>query len=306
MPLLVIQTPLKSIQKYAELVLLAGAVMQLIACVQLPPSAQASQMPPAPIGEVKGAAVQHTTASAIGVMQRATVVLPANATGGAIFVGTFANIPKDIKGQVPVVVFMHGSSGLELKAIGEWQLWLASLGVASVAPDSFALPDRITYKSPVGKDVYEKIHALRASEIALAVQALKSATWVDANRLVLAGTSEGGPAVARYNGKEFAGRILYSWSCENNYFVEGHRTATLTEPTLNVMSSTDVFFSPSNSWLGNPAAKGFCADALKDNKQATIVLIPGAPHTLLNLPATRNATAGFLRDLFKLRDANGS
>jgi dienelactone hydrolase len=293
-----IRTHLKSAQKYAKLALLASTVTQLLACAQMPPAAQAPQLPPTPIGEVKGSAAQHTAASAVGVMQRAVVVLPANATGGAVFVGTLANMPKDVKGQIPVV-FMHGSSGLELKAIGEWQLWLASLGVASVAPDSFALPDRITYKSPVGKDVYEKIHALRASEVGLAVQALNSMPWADKSRLVLAGTSEGGPAVARYNGKEFAGRILYSWSCENNYFVDGHRTAPLTQPILNVMSSTDIFFSPSNTWLGNAAAKGFCADALKDNKQATIVLIPGAPHTLLNLPATRHATAGFLRDLLK-------
>lgn len=71
------------------------------------------------------------------------------------------------------------------------------------------------------------------------------------------------------------------------------------QPVLNVMSSTDVFFSPSNTWLGNGAAKGYCGDALKDHKQAVMVLIPGAPHTLLNLPAARNATAGFVRDVLK-------
>jgi dienelactone hydrolase len=300
MPMQAIRTTLKLLQKYAQLALLVGSVTQLLACAQTPPATQAPLPPNAPIGEIKGMATQHTAASAIGVMQRAAVVLPASATGGALFVGTFANMPKDIKGRVPIVVFMHGSSGLELKAIGEWQAWLAALGVASIAPDSFALPDRITYKSPVGKGVYEKIHALRASEITLAVQAIKSLPWADASRLVLAGTSEGGPAVARYDGKEFAGRMLYSWSCENNYFVENHRTAPLTQPVLNIMSSTDVFFSPSNTWLGNTAAKGYCADALKDNKQATIVLIPGAPHTLLNLPATRHSTAGFLKDLLKL------
>ena len=275
----------------------AALVAALVAaCAPLP---AVQPQPPVPVGEVKGSATQHTVASSIGVAQRATVVLPASATGGVAYVGSLANAPKDTKARVPVVVFLHGSSGLELKAIGEWQLWLASLGVASIAPDSFALPDRITYKSPVGKDVYEKIHALRASEIPLAVQALLTAPWADMSRVVLAGTSEGGPAVARYTGNEFAGRMLYSWSCENNYFVENHRTAAQALPVLNVMSSTDVFFSPSNSWLGNSAAKGYCGDALKDNKQATIVLIPGAPHTLLNLPAARNATAGFVRDVLK-------
>ncbi len=274
--------------------LLAACAQTATAPAQTPPPPK-----PAPVGEVKGTAAQHTAASAADVTQRAAVVLPASVTGGAPYVGTLANAPKVTQGKAPVVVFLHGSSGLGLKAIGEWQLYLASLGVASIAPDSFALPGRITYTSPVGKDVYEKIHALRASEIPLALQALRAAPWADTTRLVLAGTSEGGPAVARHVGNEFAGRMLYSWSCEDNYFVQNHRTATLTQPVLNVMSLTDVYFSPSNAWLGNSAAKGYCADALKDNKQAVIVLIPGAPHTLLNLPAARHATASFVRDVLK-------
>lgn len=257
-----------------------------------------AQVPPA--GEVKGSALQHTVASAEEVVQRAAVVLPASVTGSAVYVGAFRDAPREVKTRAPVVVFLHGSSGLGLKAIGEWQQWLASLGVASIAPDSFALPDRVTYTSPVDKSMYEKIHALRASEIALAVKALRSAAWADTTRMVLAGASEGAPAVARHAGDEFAGRIIYSWSCENNYFVQEHRTALAREqPTLNIMSATDVFFSPSNGWLGNPSAKGHCGDALKDSKQASIVLIPGAPHTLINLPAARHATVGFLRDLLK-------
>lgn len=254
----------------------------------------------APAGEVKGSALVHTPESARAVIQGAALVLPAAVTGGAVYAGPLRDAPRDVKAKVPVVVFLHGSSGLGLKAIGEWQQWLATLGVASIAPDSFGLPDRVTYKSPVGKDVYEKIHALRLSEVALAVQALQTAPWADTTRMVLAGTSEGATSVARYTGGEFAGRIIYSWSCENNYFVQEHRTALPKDkPVLNVMSATDVFFSPSNAWLGNPAAKGNCGDALKDNTQASVVLIPGAPHTLINLPPARHATAGFVRDVLK-------
>jgi dienelactone hydrolase len=254
----------------------------------------------APAGEIKGTASQHTAASAAGAVKSAAVVLPSSATGGAVYAGTFADAPTQAAKRVPVVVFLHGSSGLGLKAIGEWQQWLATQGIASIAPDSFALPDRITYKSPIDKDSYEKIHALRASEIGLATNALRAAPWADSARMVLAGTSEGGPAVARYAGTEFLGRMLYSWSCENNYFVQEHRTAAMpAQPILNVMSATDVFFSSNNAWLGNPQAKGHCGDALKDNKAASIVLVPGAPHTLLNLPAARHATLGFLRDLLK-------
>ena len=247
-----------------------------------------------PKGEVKGSAFVHTDQSLASAVQQAALVLPASATGQDIFSGKFANAPPT-KGRVPVVLFLHGSSGLSLKAIGEWQLWLASQGVASIAPDSFALPDRVTYTSPIDKETYERIHALRNSEITAALTALRNATWADQNRLILAGASEGAVPIARYTGKEFAGRLVYSWSCEDNYFVNTPQNAFEAEkPVLNVISSVDPYFSPSNPWLGNPNAKGHCADALKENKNATIVLIPGAPHTLLNLPAARNATAAFI------------
>jgi hypothetical protein len=65
---------------------------------------------------------------------------------------------------------------------------------------------------------------------------------------------------------------------------------------LNVVSSVDPYFSQTNSWLGNSWAKGHCADALMDNRKATIVLIPGAPHTLINLPQARSATAAFVAE----------
>ncbi len=251
----------------------------------------------APAGETKGTGLVHTPESGRKAIDNAQIGLPGRVTSGAPYLGPLAQAPRTMSTvRAPVVVFLHGSSGLGLAAIGEWQRWLASLGIASIAPDSFAVPDRMTYKSPIAKDLYEKIHDLRASEIALALDALKNQPWADTTRLVLAGTSEGAPAVARHAGLEFAGRILFAWSCEDNYFVTGHRTALVPErPVLNVISSTDPFFSAENAWLGNPQARGHCAGAFKAHKQASVVLIPGAPHTLLNLPAARHPVEGFLK-----------
>ena len=251
-----------------------------------------------PQGVIKGSALVHTAESAKAVVAGAQVALPASVTGGLPFAGPFRSLPTNTQGRVPVVVFLHGSSGLKLAAILEWQQWLASQGVASIAPDSFGLPDRLTYSSPIAKDTYEKVHALRASEIGMAVAALQGLPWADTRQLILAGSSEGSPAVARHSGEGFLGKVMFAWSCENNYFVEAHQTFVHKDlPALNIISNTDPFFSSSNSWLGNPAAKGHCAAAFKGNSRASVVLLPDAPHTLINLPAARQALMGFLREV---------
>jgi hypothetical protein len=278
---------------------IASLVAVCLLVLQAQAFGQTSASAPAPAGSVKGTAFAHDAASRQGLMANANVALPASLTGGAIYFGKPDAAPATAGRRAPVVVFLHGSSGLGLKAIEEWQRWLAGIGIASIAPDSFALPDRLTYQSPIGRDIYERIHALRASEIAAATAAVTAAPWADATRLALAGTSEGAVAVARHGGADYRGRIIFSWSCEDNYFVETHATAAPDLPVLNVISMTDPYFSPSNAWLRNPAARGHCGAALATAKDATVVLIAGAPHTLINLVAARNAAEGFLRRILK-------
>ncbi len=254
-----------------------------------------------PQGEIKPGALVHTPESSQQVIAGAQVALPASLTQAGIYLGPLKDAPPVNKSQVPVVMFMHGSSGLGLKAIGEWQRWLAGMGVASIAPDSFGLKNRMTYNSPIDKVNYEKVHALRASEIALTVQTLRNLAWADPAKWVLAGTSEGAVSVARHTGQEFIGRILFAWGCEDNYFVQSHRTAIPDgQPVLNIISSSDPYFSPSNSWIGNPSAAGHCGSALKTNQKASVVLIPGGPHTVLMFPQAKGPVEGFLKDLFKI------
>lgn len=257
-----------------------------------------------PTGRIEGTAWQHTPASLATSVARAALVLPERATGGARYTGAFSARPATQGQAGPVVLFLHGSSGLGLSAIATWQQWLADQGIASLAPDSFALPERVTYQSPISAQDYERIHALRGSEIAPALAALQAQTWADARRIVLAGTSEGAVAVARYAGDGVAARMVFSWSCEANYFVQAPRNAFAPgQPVLNLISSTDPYFSRSNPWLGAAEAQGHCATALKDNPRASVLLIPNAPHTLLNWPAAQDAVAGFLRRALAERSA---
>lgn len=278
------------------LALLSGCAHQAITA-PTPVAAPA----PAPQGELKGTAWLHSAESLRAAVQHGRLVLPAAVAGGAVYVGRLDRAPATAGARVPVVVFLHGSSGLALPAIEAWQRSLAQMGVASLAPDSFTLPDRITYTSPVSREVYERVHALRMSEAVAAVAAVREAAWADPGRVVLAGTSEGATSVARYSGPGVMGRIIYAWSCEDNYFVAAARNhVPASQPVLNVISVTDPFFSPSNPWLDNPRAQGHCGVALRGHKQSQVVLVPDAPHTLLTLPQTQQATTGFLKTLWGL------
>lgn len=242
-----------------------------------------------------GHATQHTPQSLAASWDKAFVVLPRPLDGA--FEGVLQDVPKMLAPKsIPLVVFLHGSSGFN-PAIRELARFFAGLGVGFLAPDSFQLPDRMTYTSPIARDEYEKVHAMRLAELNNAVDHLPSLPWFS-GQFIIAGTSEGGVSAARYHTRENyreQGRILFSWSCEDNYHVVAHRTDIPNDmPVLNIMSATDKFFSPANSYLDNPHALGYAGKALAKNSQASIVLIPGAPHTLLNLPQAHDAERAFL------------
>ncbi len=250
-------------------------------------------------GTLTGSVFEHTPETLAKTWDEALLILPQ--AKGATPCVTAPSVAK-AAGKYPVVLFSHGSSGIT-PAIREFATWLASdLGVATVIPDSTKTEDRLAYSSPVARDAYEKIHAMRLAELVYASLQLKSAAWFNGN-YVVAGTSEGGVAAARFSPDSEAvsekGKIIFSWSCEPNYFVEAPGNVFgKNEPVLSVMSLNDKYFGRGNSYLDNPKAYGYPHEALKDNPAAALVLIPEAPHTLLNLVQTHGAVAAFLSRVF--------
>lgn len=244
-------------------------------------------------GKVMGHVDQHTPATLKATFEKAYVALKLD--DGSVYTGTLDQLPT-VTHKLPTVLFMHGSSGVN-PAIREFAQHLAQMGWALIAPDSMQTEDRITYSSPIARETYEKIHALRYEELQYAVQHVKALPFLG-NCLVLAGTSEGGVSVARFENQseiQESARLILSWSCENNYHVTEHRTRIPQDcPVLNIMSGTDPYFSRANSYLDNDSALGHAAQTLKDHKDATIVLLPGAPHTLFNLPQARTLIDAFL------------
>ena len=201
-----------------------------------------------------------------------------------------------VAGRLPLVILMHGSSGLGLAAVGQFGAWLAGQGIAVIAPDSFATPDRLTYVSPVPAAVTERIHALRLEELAHALGQARALPWVDPARIVIAGSSEGAVPVGRIAPTpEPAGRIITSWGCEAGYFVDAPRLAIPRDAhVLTVIASRDPFFSPLNPWSAGFAISGNCAGALRMHADATSVTISTDQHTLLGHPLAREAVAAFL------------
>ncbi|PWC56744.1 hypothetical protein TSO221_01140 [Azospirillum sp. TSO22-1] len=273
--------------------------------------------------EIKGSVLEPSPANLARTWDGANVVLPAALAGGALWQGrlrdmpaaagrspdamagrspdaTVVRSPDATVVRSPVVVVMHGSSGVA-GFIKDYQVWLAVvLGLPSVAPDSMAIPDRLTYTSPVGKDVYERVHDLRLAELRHALAQVATLPWADPERVGIVGTSEGAVPVARLPEAGPAARIVYSWSCETNYFVEEPRTAIPREtPVLSVIASRDPYFSPDNPWNTAYAVKGHCAEALKTHAGAAVLLLASDKHTVMNTPEARDAARAFLARTLK-------
>ena len=159
--------------------------------------------------------------------------------------------------------------------------------------------DRITYTSPVARSDYEAVHSMRSEELLYCANKLFAEPWF-AGTYAVAGTSEGGVAAARFDSQNLQirekAKLIFSWSCESNYHVEVPRSVLPDDlPVLNVMSLADKYFSSANSYLNNGAAFGYAREALKNNPNASILLLPQAPHTLLNLPQVHAAAAEILQ-----------
>lgn len=233
-------------------------------------------------------------------LAQAEVSLPPLA-GGEVWFGQLAALAEPpAQPPRPLLLFLHGSSGLN-EQTQSYQRWLSSeLGLATLAPDSFARAARPRYQSPATREEYEAVHRLRLDEIRAALAALPRLPWVDASRLLLAGSSEGAVAVARWRGAEFLGRLIYSWPCEDNYFVDRADNGFERDcPILNILSGHDPYFSADSPLNRGLPVLGHSGRALRDAPRAKLFILPHAPHTLYNLPTARAHARRFLHALLR-------
>ncbi len=200
-----------------------------------------------------------------------------------------------IESRISTVLFMHGSIGL--KKGKTYRKWIVEeAGFIFFAPNSFKIQNRPTYISPAKVSSYEKVHRVRQAEIHYNLKKLKNISFIDDKHIFLMGNSEGGLAAAAYKGREFKGRIVTAYSCENGYYSSDFKLgAKKTEPFLNIIGTHDEYFANSSKTNKNYHVEGHCTKALRKHKNAKVILLPQTKHDITQNIYVKEEIVSFLK-----------
>ncbi|AOJ04002.1 hypothetical protein WS70_19065 [Burkholderia mayonis] len=196
--------------------------------------------------------------------------------------------------KLPVVLHMHGAYG-----IGECEEVMAAisneLGLAFVAPDSFARKYRRSncIAGTIESGTFPPADIYRRAEILHAFSELKKTPWVDANRIILSGYSEGGEAVAVWGHLvPCCAAIVTAWSCcapaEWNWADGLRLRADL--PVLQVIADGDP-------WFDRPGWHPALLEARESFEQ--VIVVGSTLHEVYRLEAAQQAYRRFMGKLGK-------
>lgn len=197
--------------------------------------------------------------------------------------------------KIPTVLFMHGSAGLNKgKTYRKWIVEEA--GFIFFAPNSFKIENRPTYNSPAKISAYEKVHKVRQAEIHYNLGKLKNVSFIDDAHIFLMGNSEGGLAAAAFKGREFKGRIVTAYSCENGYYSSNFTLgAKKSEPFLNIIGTHDEYFANESDTNKNHEVQGHCTKALRKYKKAKVIILPQTKHDITQNIYVKDEIISFLK-----------
>ena len=195
--------------------------------------------------------------------------------------------------QVPLVVFLHGCAGVGLVEHRVARL-LDDAGYATLVVNSFARNVRqanCNYQT-YAAGMFPPAYLYRRAELIYAVSRVRSLPWVDPNRLILGGYSEGAVATALWGGSvEVSAYIVAGWTCTapTEYrWIAGLRTP-VSRPVFAVVSRAD-------RWHNWPGWRGDCGTMAGDRDNIVSIVIDGAIHNVFAYPETQLALLDFLRE----------
>lgn len=176
--------------------------------------------------------------------------------------------------KAPAVLFLHGCHGLIRGGLGYRKL-LMSVGYAIFEPDAFARPGHSCSTSTLGR---------RRQELAYALSQIRKLPWVDHDRIILMGESEGGITVAEWEKPGFAAHAILASNCDWHNNTQSSPHAPEGVPVLAVVGAKDEFFEGSSCHVSRRVGG------------SQSITIPGAGHDILEHPELKRALRDFLRE----------
>ena len=164
--------------------------------------------------------------------------------------------------KTPAVLVMHGCSGM-FPSPNAYRVFFVERGFALLEPNSYARPGHACETSPLQH---------RMEDMAYAVEKIRELPWVDQDRVVLMGISQGGRIVARWDKPGFAAHIILANNCD-----DGEPQAPAGTPVLAVVGEKDEYY------------KGSSCKVLKQHEASRSIVIPDAPHGIIDYEETADA-----------------
>lgn len=185
----------------------------------------------------------------------------------------------DLTTPSPVVLYLHGCTGITTFNDTAWARFLADAGFVVVLPDSFARSSRRSNCDPRTSEAgfFPLAHILRYEEIVWARHKLSQSAWADQKNIFLMGHSEGGYAVTKYADGGFRGVIISGYDCHWAQWERGI-------PALAVNYETDP-------WYKNQSMR--CADR-SGGRAVEDVILTGHAHDTYFRAEAREAVKRFL------------
>ena len=175
--------------------------------------------------------------------------------------------------RAPAVLYLHGCGGLIRGGLG-YRLLLLGEGYAVFEPDAYARPGHTCEGSST---------AMRRAEIEFALAEIRRLPWVDHDRIVLMGNSQGGRAVAEWDRPGFAAHVILASNCAGFRSTVGAAPrAPAGVPVLAVAGARDEIHGGSSCRI------------TRDIKGSRSIVLADAGHDIVGLPATKSAIREFL------------
>jgi dienelactone hydrolase len=169
--------------------------------------------------------------------------------------------------RAPAVLIAHGCSGLP-RGPAEYRLWFMKQGYAVLEPDSFARPGHTCNKSSLD---------VRTHDLKYALEQMRKIAWIDPDRIVLLGISQGGAAVANWDTPGVQAHIILENHCAGQ-----QPSAPENTPVLAIIGAEDEY------------SKGSGCKVERALKGSRSIVIAGAPHALDWEPEVAAAISEFL------------